>query len=256
MTQYFDTHAHYDSGKFNTDRSDVLHAVHESGVALIVDPGDCAATSARAVAIAQAYDFVYAAVGWHPEEAAGWTDDSLAQIRALASQPKVCAIGEIGLDYYWDTEHKALQREMFERQLSLAIERGLPVIVHDREAHGDCLETMMNYPEARGVFHCFSGSAEMAKELVRRGWYLGFDGPVTYKSNKKAAEVLAVTPLERILVETDSPYMAPEPCRGKRNDSTLLVYVLEKIAALKGVSADEMARITHENGCRLFGIEA
>ena len=177
-------------------------------------------------------------------------------LRSLCAQPKVVAIGEIGLDYYWDTEHKALQKEMFERQLSLAIERKLPVIVHDREAHGDCLEIVMNYPEARGVFHCFSGSAEMAKELIRRGWYLGFDGPVTYKSNKKAAEVLAVTPLERILVETDSPYMAPEPCRGKRNDSSLLVYVLEKIAAFKGVSAEGMTRITQENGCRLFGIEA
>lgn len=256
MTQYFDTHAHYDSGKFNADRSDVLRAVHESGVALIVDPGDCAATSERAVAIAQAYDFVYAAVGWHPEEAAGWTDDSLAQIRALASQPKVCAIGEIGLDYYWDTSTKATQETMLRTQLELALELDLPVIIHDREAHGDSLRIVCDYPGLRGVFHCFSGSAEMAKELVRRGWYLGFDGPVTYKSNKKAAEVLAVTPLERILVETDSPYMAPEPCRGKRNDSTLLVYVLEKIAALKGVSADEMARITHENGCRLFGIEA
>ena len=195
-------------------------------------------------------------MGWHPEEWQSWNGESMALLRSLCAQPKVVAIGEIGLDYYWDTEHKALQREMFERQLSLAIERDLPVIVHDREAHGDCLETVMNYPEARGVFHCFSGSAEMAKELVRRGWYLGFDGPVTYKSNKKAAEVLAVTPLERILVETDSPYMAPEPYRGKRNNSTLLVYVLEKIAALKGVGADEMARITHENGCRLFGIEA
>ena len=195
-------------------------------------------------------------MGWHPEEWQSWNGESMALLRSLCAQPKVVAIGEIGLDYYWDTEHKALQKEMFERQLSLAIERKLPVIVHDREAHGDCLEIVMNYPEARGVFHCFSGSAEMAKELIRRGWYLGFDGPVTYKSNKKAAEVLAVTPLERILVETDSPYMAPEPCRGKRNDSSLLVYVLEKIAAFKGVSAEGMTRITQENGCRLFGIEA
>ena len=145
---------------------------------------------------------------------------------------------------------------VFRRQLELALELELPVIVHDREAHGDSLDIVREYPALRGVFHCFSGSAEMAKELIRRGWYLGFDGPVTYKSNKKAAEVLAVTPLERILVETDSPYMAPEPCRGKRNDSSLLVYVLEKIAALKGVSAGEMTRITQENGCRLFGIEA
>lgn len=256
MTQYFDTHAHYDSGKFNADREEVLRAVHESGVALIVDPGDCAATSARAVAIAQEYDFVYAAVGWHPEEAAGWTDDSLEQIRALAAQPKVCAIGEIGLDYYWDASTKATQEIMLRAQLELALELDLPVIIHDREAHGDSLRIVCDYPGLRGVFHCFSGSAEMAKELIRRGWYLGFDGPVTYKSNKKAAEVLAVTPLERILVETDSPYMAPEPCRGKRNDSSLLVYVLEKIAALKGISAEEMTRITQENGCRLFGIEA
>ena len=256
MTQYFDTHAHYDSGKFNADREEVLRAVHESGVALVVDPGDCAATSARAVAIAQEYDFVYAAVGWHPEEAAGWTDDSLEQIRALAAQPKICAIGEIGLDYYWDASTKATQEIMLRAQLELALELDLPVIIHDREAHGDSLRIVCDYPGLRGVFHCFSGSAEMAKELIRRGWYLGFDGPVTYKSNKKAAEVLAVTPLERILVETDSPYMAPEPCRGKRNDSSLLVYVLEKIAALKGVSAEEMTRITQENGCRLFGIEA
>lgn len=256
MTQYFDTHAHYDSGKFNADRDEVLRAVHESGVALIVDPGDCAVTSERAVAIAQAYDFIYAAVGWHPEEAAGWTDDSLDQIRALAAQPKVCAIGEIGLDYYWDTSTKTMQETMLRAQLELALELDLPVIIHDREAHGDSLRIVCDYPALRGVFHCFSGSAEMAKELIRRGWYLGFDGPVTYKSNKKAAEVLAVTPLERILVETDSPYMAPEPCRGKRNDSSLLVYVLEKIAAFKGVSAEGMTRITQENGCRLFGIEA
>ena len=213
-------------------------------------------SSERSVRLAEQYPFLYAAVGSHPDDADHVDDALLARYRALCASPRVRAIGEIGLDYYWDTEHKALQKEMFERQLSLAIERKLPVIVHDREAHGDCLEIVMNYPEARGVFHCFSGSAEMAKELIRRGWYLGFDGPVTYKRNKKAAEVLAVTPLERILVETDSPYMAPEPCRGKRNDSSLLVYVLEKIAALKGVSAEEMTRITQENGCRLFGIEA
>ena len=233
----FDTHAHYDDKKFDADRREVLAAMPAKGVSLIVDPGCDGESSRAACALAQEFPFVYAAVGWHPEEWQSWN-------------------GESGLDYYWDTEHKALQKEMFERQLSLAIERKLPVIVHDREAHGDCLEIVMNYPEARGVFHCFSGSAEMAKELIRRGWYLGFDGPVTYKSNKKAAEVLAVTPLERILVETDSPYMAPEPCRGKRNDSSLLVYVLEKIAALKGVSAEEMTRITRENGCRLFSIEA
>lgn len=254
MTQYFDTHAHYDSGKFNTDRSDVLHAVHESGVALIVDPGDCAATSARAVAIAQAYDFVYAAVGWHPEEAAGWTDDSLAQIRALASQPKVCAIGEIGLDYYWDTSMKATQETMLRAQLELALELDLPVIIHDREAHGDSLRIVCDYPGLRGVFHCFSGSAEMAKELVRRGWYLGFDGPVTYKNARKTVEVALECPLDRMLLETDSPYMAPVPVRGTRNDSRSVRYIAEKLAALRGLDTDELIRLTAENGKRLFGI--
>ena len=251
----FDTHAHYDDRKFDADRHELLAAMPENGVSLIIDPGCDGKSSRAACALAQKYPFVYAAVGWHPEEWQSWSGESMALLRSLCTQPKVVAIGEIGLDYYWDTEHKALQKEMFERQLSLAIERNLPVIVHDREAHGDSLEIVMNYPEARGVFHCFSGSAEMAKELIRRGWYLGFDGPVTYKNNRKAAEVLAVTPLERILVETDSPYMAPEPCRGKRNDSSLLVYVLEKIAAAKGVTAEKMTRITHENGCRLFGID-
>ena len=175
-------------------------------------------------------------------------------LRELASAPKTVAIGEIGLDYYWDKDHKALQKEMFERQICLALERSLPVIVHDREAHEDSLEMVLRYPELRGVFHCFSGSPEMARELVRRGWYLGFDGPVTYKSNKKAPAVLAETPLDRILVETDSPYLAPTPVRGRRNDSTNLPFVLEKIGEIKEVDPKELERITWENGCRLFGI--
>ena len=173
MTQYFDTHAHYDSGKFNADRADVLRAVHESGVALVVDPGDSGVTSERAVALAQAHDFVYAAVGWHPEEADSWTDDSLDQIRTLAAQPKVCAIGEIGLDYYWDTSTKVTQETMLRAQLELALELDLPVIIHDREAHGDSLRIVCDYPGLRGVFHCFSGSVEMARELLRRAEELG-----------------------------------------------------------------------------------
>ena len=236
MTQYFDTHAHYDSGKFNADRSDVLRAVHESGVALIVDPGDCAATSERAVAIAQAYDFVYAAVGWHPEEAAGWTDDSLAQIRALASQPKVCAIGEIGLDYYWDTSTKATQETMLRTQLELALELDLPVIIHDREAHGDSLRIVCDYPGLRGVF------------------YLGFDGPITYKNAVKALDVIAACPADRMLLETDSPYLAPVPNRGKRNDSRNLPYIAARIAEIKGMTTDQVAEVTLKNGKQLFGI--
>ena len=254
MTQYFDTHAHYDSGKFNADRSDVLRAVHESGVARIVDPGDCAATSARAVAIAQAYDFIYAAVGWHPEEAAGWTDDSLDQIRALASQPKVCAIGEIGLDYYWDASTKTTQETMLRAQLELALELDLPGIIHDREAPGDSLRIVCDYPALRGVFHCFSGSVEMARELLRRGWYLGFDGPITYKNAVKALDVIAACPADRLLLETDSPYLAPVPNRGKRNDSRNLPYIAARIAEIKGMTTEQVAEVALQNGKQLFGI--
>ena len=250
----FDTHAHYDAEQFDADRDAVLSGLPEKGVGLVVDPGCDEGSSLAAIALAGRYGHVYAAVGWHPEEWEKWTPESMAKLRELVKHPKVVAIGEIGLDYYWDTEHKALQREMFERQLCLAIERSLPVIVHDREAHADCLELVSCYPEARGVFHCFSGSPEMARELLGRGWYLGFDGPVTYKNNKKAARVLEVTPPERILVETDSPYMAPEPVRGRRNDSANLKYVIAAIARMKGMDPAELERVTWENGRRLFGI--
>ena len=257
MSLIFDTHAHYDDEAFDADRETLLASMPEHGVGRILDPGCDLESSRRAVELARTYPHVYAAVGWHPENCAPYTEDSLDALRAWAREPKVVAIGEIGLDYYWEQNPpRELQQRVLRDQLALAQELDLPVIVHDREAHADSLAIVQEFPAVRGVFHCFSGSVEMARELLKRGWYLGFDGPVTYKSNKKAAEVLAVTPLERILVETDSPYMAPEPCRGKRNDSSLLVYVLEKIAAFKGVSAEGMTRITQENGCRLFGIEA
>ena len=252
---YFDTHAHYDSSKFSADRDEVLRAVHESGVSLIVDPGDTLERSKNALALARQYDFVFAAVGVHPEEYDTWTDDTVDGLRALAADEKVVAIGEIGLDYYWDKEHTELQKAMFRAQIALALELDLPIIVHDREAHGDCLAIVSDYPALRGVFHCYSGSAEMAKELLRRGWYLGFDGPITYKNNVKAMEVLAVTPLDRIVLETDSPYLAPVPNRGKRNDSRNLPYIAEIVAREKGLSVEEIAAVTTENGKRLFGIE-
>lgn len=250
----FDTHAHYDSGAFNGDRHEVLASMPGSGVGLIVDPGCDEASSRAAVALAERYDFVYAAVGWQPEEWGSWTDGSIDVVRALASHPKVVAIGEIGLDYYWDKEHKEIQHRMFESQLALARELGKPVIVHDREAHGDCLEMTARFPEVIGVFHCFSGSAEMAEILLGRGWYLGFDGPITYKNARRALEALEVCPLDRILVETDSPYLTPVPHRGKRNDSTLLRYTLEKVAQVKGISCEKAEAITMENGRRLFGL--
>ena len=252
----FDTHAHYDAGQFDADREELLASLPEKGVGRIIDPGCDGASSRLALSIAERFDYIRAAVGWHPQEWASWTAGSMAEIRALAKHPKTVAIGEIGLDYYWDRDHKALQKEMFERQICLALELDLPVIVHDRDAHEDSLEMVMRYPELRGVFHCFSGSAEMASELLRRGWYLGFDGPVTYKNNKKAPEVLAVTPLDRILIETDSPYLSPVPFRGKRNDSGNLPYVIQHLAEIKSVAPSEMERLTWENGCRLFSISA
>jgi hydrolase, tatD family len=251
----FDTHAHYDSSAFNPDREAVLAALPEAGVALVVDPGCDLPTSWAALALAEQFPHVYAAVGIHPEDCGGYTDADLDALRQLCRHDKAVAIGEIGLDYYWaENPPREFQQQVFRRQLELALELDMPVIIHDREAHGDCLAIVKEYPGLRGVFHCFSGSPEMAAELLKRGWYLGFDGPITYKNAKRAPEVAAMTPLDRILVETDSPYMTPVPFRGKRNDSRYLPYVLEKLAEWKGVTTEEMTDITFANGKRLFGI--
>ena len=250
----FDTHAHYDDKAFDEDREELLSSMPLKGVGLILDPGCDVISSKTALALAERYPFVYAAVGIHPEELGEDPHSALEEIRQLAAHEKCRAIGEIGLDYYWDVSRKEEQKEIFAAQLALACELDLPVIVHDREAHGDCLEIVSRFPAARGVFHCFSGSAETAEELLRHGWYLGFDGPVTYKNARRALEVLAITPLERILVETDSPYMSPVPMRGKRNDSSNLVYIIDKIAEVKELPAKEIERITFENGKRLFRI--
>lgn len=252
----FDTHAHYDASAFNSDREAVLSALSEAGVGLVVDPGCDLPSSRAALALAEQFPHVYAAVGIHPEDCAGYTDADLDTLRALCRHDKAVAIGEIGLDYYWaENPPRDFQQQVFRRQLELALELDMPVIIHDREAHGDSLAIVEEYPGLRGVFHCFSGSPEMAAELLKRGWYLGFDGPITYKNAKRAPEVAAITPLDRILVETDSPYMTPVPFRGKRNDSRYLPYVIEKLAAWKGVTPQEMTEITFANGKRLFGIE-
>ena len=252
---YFDTHAHYDDEKFDADRDAVLAALPASGVELVLNPGCDVASSRTAAALAARWDHVYAAAGLHPENCAGAGDADFAAVAALAAEEKVVAIGEIGLDYYWaENPPREFQQEVFRRQLALAVELDLPVIVHDREAHADCLAVTGEYPALRGVFHCFSGSPEMAETLLRRGWYLGFDGPVTYKNAKKAPEVIALCPLDRMLLETDSPYLSPVPHRGERNDSRNLPYIAAKIAEVKGISAEEVARVCAENGRRLFGI--
>ena len=249
----FDTHAHYDDSRFDGDRDAVLAALPEAGVELVLDPG-CDLPSSRAAAeLAERYSHVYAAAGIHPENCAGFQDADLAALRQLLAQPKVAAIGEIGLDYYWaENPPRDFQQMVFRKQLALAEELDLPVIVHDREAHGDSLSIIREFPAVTGVFHCFSGSPEMAEELLKRGWYLGFDGPITYKNARRAPEVAAITPLERMVVETDAPYLSPVPVRGRRNDSRYLPHVIAKLAEWKGVTPEEMTRITCENGKRLF----
>lgn len=252
----FDTHAHYDSHKFDADRDAVLSALPGLGVELVVNPGCDLESSQKAIGLAERYPFVYAAVGVHPEDCAHWADGDVDELRALAARPKVVAVGEIGLDYYWpENPPRELQRQVFRAQMALARELSLPVIVHDREAHGDCLDVVREFPEVRGVFHCFSGSAEMARELVDRGWMISFTGVLTYKNARKAVEAAQAVPLDRIMIETDSPYMAPVPHRGERNFSGYVVHICQRLAEIKGVSLDYCSRITLENGRRLFQIK-
>ena len=251
----FDTHAHYDDEAFDADRDALLSALPGEGVALVLNPGCDLPSSRQAVELAQRYPHVYAAVGVHPENCGNWEDSFLLELRQLAAGDKVRAIGEIGLDYYWEENpSRALQQRVFRAQMELADSLGLPVIVHDREAHGDSLAIVRDFPHVRGVFHCYSGSVEMARELVKRGWMISFTGVLTYKNARKAVEAAREIPLEHLMIETDSPYMAPVPCRGKRNDSTLVRYVCEKLSEIKGISSEDCARITLENGKRFFGI--
>lgn len=251
----FDTHAHYDAEQFDSDRDQVLSGLPGRGVGLVVNPGCDIPTSRTAVSLARQYPFLYAAVGYHPENCAPYREEELDQLRRLAREPKVVAIGEIGLDYYWEQNPpREFQQKVFRDQMALAQELDLPVIVHDREAHGDSLAIVKEFPQVRGVFHCFSGSAEMARELVKLGWMLSFTGVLTYKNARRAVEAAAAVPLERLMIETDSPYMAPVPHRGERNDSGYVVHICERLAQIRGISPEECAAVTTENGKRFFGI--
>ena len=250
-----DTHAHYDDEAFDTDREALLMSMYDGGIEKIVNVCASVGGFQDTVKLMEKYPFVYGAVGIHPDDADKMTQETLDEIRRLSHMDKMVAIGEIGLDYYWaENPPKEFQQMVFRRQLELALELELPVIVHDREAHADTLAIVREFPGVTGVFHCFSGSPEMARELLKMGWYLGFDGPVTYKNARRAPEVAAVTPLDRMLIETDSPYMTPVPYRGRRNDSGYVHLVAEKLAEWKGVTPEEMARVTTENGKRLFRI--
>ena len=253
---YFDTHAHYDDEWFDADREALLESLPGAGVDLVVNVGCDEATSRTSVAFAHRYGYIYAAVGWHPHDAKSWTAASADLIRAWAKDPRVVAIGEIGLDYHYDLEWKLTQHEVLEAQLCLAEELDLPVIIHDREAHGDCMDILRRHPNVRGEFHCYSGSAEMAKEILSWGWYLGFNGAITMQGARRALELLEVMPTDRMLLETDCPYLAPMPREhGRRNDSRRLDQVAALIAQVRHTTPELVAKVCMENGRRFFGIE-
>ena len=252
----FDTHAHMDDHAFDADRETLLAALPEQGLALVMNPGCSLSSSRNADGLSRQYPYIYAAVGSHPDAADEVSEAVLEEYRKLcAANPKIKAIGEIGLDYHYEDIPRDLQKKAFRMQMALAAELNLPVIVHEREAHADALEILDEFPTVTGVFHCYSGSAEMAKELVRRGWYIGFTGVLTFKNAKKAVEVAKAVPLDRLVLETDCPYMAPEPFRGKRNHPGYLYRMAEKLAEIKGIAPEEATQATLENGKRLYRID-
>ena len=252
----FDTHAHNDADAFDADRMEVLSSMPGQGVELILNPGCDLKSSQTAVELAERFPFVYAAVGVHPEECSDWNAyHDIPVVEALAQDPKVRAIGEIGLDYHWpENPPRELQQQVFHAQLDLAEKLNLPVIVHDRDAHHDCLEIVRAHPNVTGVYHCYSGGVEDAKTLMKLGWMISFTGSITFKNARRALEVIDLLPLDRMMIETDSPYMSPEPFRGRRNDSGRVHLVAEAIARRKGLDPEEVARITLENGKRFFRI--
>ena len=252
---FIDTHAHLCDEKFDEDRVEVIARAAEAGVAQIISMGDTMAASAQVVADAEQYPALYAAVGVHPESACVLTSAERAQLLAWANHPKVVAIGEIGLDYYWekDPQVRAVQREMFVTQLDIARAAGLPVCIHDREAHGDTLAILRTEGQGvTGVLHCYSGSLEMARALWKMGYYIGIDGPLTFKNAAKLPDIVREAPRERLLIETDSPYLAPVPRRGKRNEPAYVAFVAAKIAELREESVEEVAAYTTENARRLY----
>lgn len=251
----FDTHAHMDDRAFEVDRHILMADYPQQGIALLLNPGCSLASSRNASALAAKYPYVYAAVGSHPDAADEVNEDVLEEYRTLCrNNPKIRAIGEIGLDYHYEDIPRQIQQQAFRMQMELARELDLPVIVHEREAHEDGLRIVEEFPEVKGVFHCYSGSSEMAKWLIARGWYIGFTGVLTFKNARKAVEVASTIPLDRIVLETDCPYMSPEPFRGKRNDPGKLYRMAERLAEIRNISVEEAQRITLENGKRLYRI--
>jgi TatD DNase family protein len=250
----FDTHAHYDDEQFDTDREELLLSMYENNVGTIINVGASLAGCRRSVELADKYDFMYAAVGVHPDEVGELNEETFAWLRETAmSHPKVVAIGEIGLDYHWDVEPRDIQKKWFIRQMELARELNLPICVHSRDAAKETFDLIAEYgKELSGVIHCYSYSPEMAMEYVKLGYHIGLGGVVTFKNAKKAKETAIAIPLEKLLLETDAPYMAPTPHRGTRNNSIYIDYVAAEIAALRGIPKEEVIARTEENARKLF----
>ena len=250
----FDTHAHLNDPVFDEDRDALITSLPEQGVGLVMNPGCSYENSLQAIEIAEKYPFIYAAVGTHPDTAQEVDEELIDRYRKLCSHEKVKAIGEIGVDYYYETIPREIQLQAFRLQMELARETGLPVIIHERDAHDDGMRMIKEFPDVTGVFHCYSGSAEMARQLVNMGWYIGFTGVLTFKNARKAVETAQSIPLDRIVLETDCPFMAPEPFRGKRNHPGYLYRMAERLAELRGLSVEEIQEITTQNGKNLYNI--
>jgi len=252
----FDTHVHVNAEQFNEDLENVIERAKEAGVDNMVVVGFDRPTIIRAMELIETYDFMYAAVGWHPVDAIDMTEDDLQWIEELSNHPKVVAIGEMGLDYHWDKSPKDVQMEVFRKQIRLAKKVGLPIIIHNREATADIVNILKEEEASRvgGIMHCFSGSAETALECINMNFYISLGGPVTFKNAKKPKEVAAAVPLDRLLIETDCPYLAPHPYRGKRNEPSYVKLVAEQIAEIKQLTFEEVSQATTENAKKLFGI--
>ena len=250
----FDTHAHLNDPAFDEDRESLMASLQEAGVSLVMNAGCSLESSKDIIRMAEQYPWLYASVGSHPDSADEVNEEVIETYRELCAHEKVKAIGEIGLDYYYEDIPRDVQKKAFRMQMALAQELDMPVIIHERDAHQDGFDIIREFPKVTGVFHCFSGSAEMAKQLVKRGWYIGFTGVLTFKNARRAVEAAQAIPLERIVLETDCPFMAPEPFRGKRNHPGYLYRMAERLAEIKGVSVEEVQTATLENGKRLYRI--
>lgn len=249
---YFESHAHYDDERFDDDRDELLASFPAEGIETVVNSSSDVASSRASIALAEKYPFFYASVGVHPHEVAKMSDADIDTLRELSKHPKVVAIGEIGLDFYYDLSPRDSQRYWFKKQLSLAEELDMPIIVHSRDASQECFDIISASNVRKGVIHCYSGSAPMAKDYADMGFYIGIGGSLTFKNNRKTVEVVEQLPLEKILIETDAPYLAPVPYRGRRNDSRLLKYVVEKISEIKNIPEKDICNITKNNAVQLF----